>query len=51
MVPPPPPMLAISVGIFVNATILASNSVGTLATTFTFALVPLMYQQHTVAGR
>ena len=34
-----PPMLEISVGIFVNATILASTSVGTLATTFTFALV------------
>ena len=49
--PSPPPMLAISVGIFVNATILASISVGTLATTFTLALVPLMYQQHTVAVR
>ena len=33
------------------STILASISVGTLATTVTFALVPLMYQQYTVAVR
>ena len=36
---PLPPMISISVGIFVNATILASTSVGTLATTF----IPLFW--------